>query len=644
MLIEHPIEKPPKHIDADYAIRTFEIAKKEKKNPLEIAKEIYEKLKDNPYIEKIELKGPYVNIKLRWNKILTYILNNKEKLFSFDKKDKKIIVEHTSVNPNKALHIGHLRNAVLGDTLVRLLRFYGYNVQVLNYIDDTGSQVADTVLGFYFLGFPEDPKEFDLDKWLERLKEFLKRLNYSEEKIKEIIEKVRELVNERMEGFKKIYGEYKSIRFDIYAGDFVYVIVNKLYELVPELKEFQKKIIKEIEEGKGKIYEYTMKFTRKILELQLDTLWKFEIYYDLLNKESDILHFGFWDYAFKVLKERGFVIYITEGDLKGTWSLDLEKIGLKELGKYKVLVRSDGTTVYLAKDIGYAFWKHGLIDKDFKYREFCVQPNNEVLWETSKDGIKNPKDFGNADISINVIGMEQKYLQKIVEKLIETFTNGKKKYIYYGYGLVMLSSETAKLLGFEAESKVVKMSGRKGLVINVEILLERLKEKIFEILKERGNPDKTLAFKIARSTLRYEMLKVSPDKVIVFDVKKALDLEEDTAIYLMYTYARAINILKKIEKVPEYKEPLELTREEKELVKLIYEFKMRIQNTAETLKLTILTEYARELALAFNEFYQKVPVIKELEEKPYRYYIVKLFEEVFGKVLEILGIDKVERI
>ncbi len=644
MLIEYPLEKPPKHINFNYAIRTFEIAKKEKRNPLEVAKEIYEKLKSNPYIEKIELKGPYVNINLKWNKILTYILNNKEKLSSFDKKNKKFLVEHTSVNPNKALHIGHLRNAVLGDTLVRLLKFYGYDVQVLNYIDDTGSQVADTVLGFYFLGFPEDLKEFNLEKWLEKLEEFLRKLNYSEERIKEIIEKVKEFVNERIEGFKKIYGEYKNIRFDIYAGDFVYVIVNKLYELVPELKEFQKKIIKEVEEGKGEIYEYTMKFTRKILELQLDTLWKFEIYYDLLNKESDILYFGFWDYAFNILKEKGFVIYVTEGDLKGTWSLDLEKIGLNELGKYKVLVRSDGTTVYLAKDIGYAFWKHGLIDKDFRYKEFCVQPNKEILWETSKDGIENPKDFGNSDISINVIGMEQRYLQKIIEKLIETFTDGKKKYIYYGYGLVMLSSETAKLLGFETESKVVKMSGRKGLVINVEILLERLKQKILEILKERGNPDENLAFKIARSTLRYEMLKVSPDKIIIFDVKKALDLEEDTAIYLMYTYARAVNILKKIEKVPEYKEPTNLTEEEKKLIKLIYEFKMRIQNAAETLKLTILTEYARELALAFNEFYQKVPVIKELEEKPYRYYIVKLFEEMFGKVLEILGIDRVERI
>jgi len=644
ILKEYDIEvtEPPSHINYDISIILFKELKKGKKLE-ELVKEILERIKD--YVLNYEIKGGYLNINLNWNAIL----KKWQDLFNFQTRKEKIIVEHTSVNPNKALHIGHLRNAILGDSIVRLLRLAGYNVEVLNYIDDTGSQIADVIVGLYYLGFSEEPKEFDIKKVLEKIKEFLISENLYNEGIEKEIEKI---ILKRMETLKKLYGYEIPEKFDHYCGDFIYVIVNKLYELIPELEKYRKIVIKKIEEGNNEIHYFTMKISKKVLKKQLETLWKFDIYYDLLNKESDILHFKLWDKTFELLKIKNIIIYVTEGEKKGTWCIDLSKweefSDLED--KLKVLVRSDGTTVYLAKDIAYAFWKHGLIDVDFKYSIFTTQPNGKEIWQTDINGI-NIEGFGKSDISINVIGGEQTYLQKIISKIINEI-DPNKKYIHYSYGLVMLSKNTAKIFGIETEKEILRMSGRKGIYINADNLLEKTIDIAKEKIKERNkdlddNTINNLAFKIARSTIAFEILKYDKNTVVVFDLDKMTNIEEGNVLYLMYTYARINSLLKKasIKNPEEYIDNLiELNEYERKLLRKIFLFKDIIENTVRSLEINNIAKYALDLALIFNEFYQNVPVIPELDKKPYRIFLVYLTKKIFEKLFYILKIDEVERI
>jgi len=639
---EIKVSIPPEHIDKDFAINLYPLIKKNKISPEAAKDNIIKKIGD--IVESYDLVGGYLNVDLKWSVILT----NWRELFNFSKKDKKILIEHTSANPNKALHIGHLRNSVLGDSLVRLFKTLNYKVEVLNYIDDTGSQVADVIVGFHFLGFPEDPKEFDEDKVVTSVLNCLKNLDINPNP-----EKVRELIEERKNLLKNLYGYEIPEKFDHYCGDFVYVIVNKLYSLYPELEKLRAEVIKSIEEKKGDIYEKAQKVVKNVLEAQLETLWKFDIYFDLLNKESDILYFDLWSNAFEILKEKDVIKFVEEGEKKGTWSIDLELLkieGVKD--KYKVLVRSDGTTVYLAKDIAYAMWKHGLIDKDFKYSVFCKQPNGKELWQTDLNGIDNPKEFGKAEISINVIGSEQTYLQKIISKIIKELSRAQVKYIHYGYGLVMLSKDTARMFRIQEEKEYIKMSGRKGIFINIDNLLEKTAEIAYNKLKERyqdlsEEKLRELAFKIARSTLSYEILKYDRNRVVVFDLNKMTNVEEGNALYLMYTYARIKSLLKKSRvDIPEtYCEiTSDLNDSERKLIKICFLFKDAVYEAEKTLELNRLSDYALRLCRAFNEFYQTNPIIPELKTKPYRLFFAYLTGKILEKIFYILKIDGVERV
>jgi len=628
---------PPKDSPYDISIKLFKEIKKGKK-PEEIAKEIYEKIKD--YVEKYEVINGYMNIRLNFN----ILIKDFYEVFDFsDIKKQKILIEHTSVNPNKALHIGHLRNSILGDSLYRLLSLLGHKVTVLNYIDDTGSQVADVVLGFYYLGFPMNPKDFDVDRVSDNINKFLGEKD--RDKIKEII------VN-RMKSLKELYGYEIPEKFDHYCGDFVYVIVNKLYEIYPKLEEYKKTILKSIEEGNNEIYKLSREIVRKVLLEQLKTLWNFDIYFDLLNKESDIIQQGLWEKTFKILKERGLIKYEEEGEKKGTYIIDLSR--WKEFEGYedkkKVLVRSDGTTVYLAKDIAYAFWKLNLIEDEFKYSKFVVQPNGKVLYETDQNGEKINIKFNDCDISINVIGAEQTYLQLIIKKIIEELYPN-KKYIHYKYNLVMLSKETAKIFGISEDKEIVRMSGRKGIFINADNLLEKTIEVSKKKLIERGVKDNTdeLAFKIARSSICFEILKYDPNSVVVFDIDKMTNVEEGNALYLMYTYARISSLLNKSglkeEEIIEIgKEIKDLTEIERKLLIKIFSFKDVIYEVSNNLEINKLASYITDLARTFNEFYQNIPIIPKMKEYPHRLLLALLTKKVLEKVFYVLKIDPIEKI
>jgi len=605
------LEKPRQEFGDLSTNVCFLLAKEFKKPPQQIAEEVVKKLEfsDDSFVERVEAVAGYLNFFLNWKKIsevlLSYILKNEETYGKVEVEKKRVMVEHTSVNPNKALHIGHVRNACLGDALVRILKFLDQDVVVANYVDDTGNQVADIVVGFKFLGFP-------LEK--------------------------------------------PGMKFDHYCGDEVYVKVNKMYKQNSELLEKRKLVIKSIEEGKNELAYFAKQIAEKVLKEQLKTLWRLNIFYDLINWESDIIHLKFWEKAFEMLKKEGYVYYAEEGPAKGCWLFKLSHLpefkGLKNPDK--ILVRSDGTVVYAGKDIAYAMWKHGLLDHDFFYKKLTNQPNGKILWETaSEEGEKDHPKFNGVDISINVIDVRQSYEQNVVATALKVIGKGKKQYIHYAYEVVSLSKKTAEKLGIETdESKqFVHMSGRKGWFVNADALLDALFKKAYEETKKR-NPKESEEFlnsvaeAIAVATFRYEMLKVSPEKIIVFDMDDALKMEGNTASYLQYAHTRCCGILRKAGEWKENFKPTGmLSEKERELVRKLLEFPEVVKKAYEELRPHHLCTYGFELATAFNEFYHTCPVLNAEDEsvKMFRLSLVKATKIVLSKLLNLLGIKPLER-
>ena len=593
------IEEPEKY--GDFAYACFSLAREMKKDPKEIADELAKKLKIK-FIEKIEATGSYLNFYIDWKKVSPQLFKNMNEMYGKPEKikEKKIMVEHTSTNPNKALHVGHIRNSSLGDSLMRILSFYGHNVEVANYIDDTGNQMAELVIGFKILNMPIETK----------------------------------------------------MKFDQYCGDDIYVKVNKMYETNPELLEKKKFITKKIEEGNNEIADFSNQIARRILLDQLKTCWRMSIYYDLLNKESDIIQLKLWEKAFELLKKKNFVYQAKDGEKEGCWLLRLSDLpefkGMKDADA--TLVRSDGTIVYVGKDVAYAMWKHGLLKEDFNYSKFVSQPNDKILWTTtSKEGENKHPEFMGVDTSINVIDVRQSYYQDSVIAALKLISGKKIDYIHYDYDVVSLSSKTAKKLGIETKEKFVHMAGRKGLFINTDVVLDELFKKALEETKKR-NPDapedwlKEVAEKIAVGALRYELEKISPEKIIIFDIDEALRLDGNAAPYLQYTYTRASSILSKADKLEDF--DVKQLKDDKEIsiMKLLLKFADIIERSVKDLRPHYIANYLYELSVAFNEFYQSLPVLKAEEDlKNARLKLVESVKIVLGNGLKLLGIPILEK-
>jgi len=512
-----------------------------------------------------------------------------------------VAIEHTNVNPNKALHIGHARNLVLGDSLARAMKHAGYSVQVLDYIDDSGAQVADIIVGFMFLGMEDKAPQ--------------------------------------------------GVKFDVYCGDSVYVRVNQEYLKDSSLKQKQSLVLREIESGRGSIAEYTRKIVERILSDQLLTCWRLGASYDLLNWESHIVHSGMWARVFEEMKENGLARLQTEGENAGCWVFDDP-----ETGGEKVLVRSDGTAVYVAKDIPYAAWKLGLVPDPFQYSVFAEsQPDGRPLWTTSNVGVPEHPKFGSADLAISVIDVKQSYLQRIVAKVLERLKHGSgKRYIHRGYEVVALSRRTASQLGVQMEGDFVHMSGRKGVYVNVDAALDALKSKAKEETRKRNPGEEEswiddVAEAIAVAALRYELVKQDPDKIIVFDLDESLRFEGDTGPYLQYTYARARRILEKagespslsVESAERLTHPLE-----RELVKKVSMLDKAVLAACQYLSPKEVAQYCHQLSVLFNEYYEKVQVIREPDQvtRNGRLLLVSAFSTVLSQGMELLGIPRRERI
>ncbi|MEZ8030972.1 MAG: arginine--tRNA ligase, partial [Nitrosopumilus sp.] len=546
----------------------FLLAKELKKNPKEITQMLFEKYSQcsSTLVLKTEAHpSGYLNFFADWTKLSKLILSESY-LDTFGDVDignnSNIIVEHTSVNPNKALHIGHIRNIVVGDTVSRILTKANYNVHVLNYIDDSGLQVADIIVGFKHFKFDEEPPN--------------------------------------------------GKKFDHYCGDDVYVKTTQKYELDSSLEEIRKNTLKELEDGNSETAAFGDMITRKVLAGQLETCWNLNVSYDCLNFESQIIRSGLWSKIFEKLKEMGLIEFENEGKNAKCWVIRGDNNE-----DDKVIVRSNGTATYIAKDIPYAAWKLGLLDDPFYYQKYDAnQPNSKTLWQTSlNNDAATPQNF-TAQKVITVIDSRQERLQKIITTLMEKFNSIPDSYVHLGYESVTLSSDTAKTLGLETDGKQAQMSGRKGVYVSADSVCELLKQKITEETKKR-HPEmedseiEKIAQSVSIGTLRYEMIKQDLDKIITFDLAKSLSLEGDTAPYIQYAYARASRILEKSGIKPTTDVDFSLLQEKSELnlVKTIGLFNLQVRDAANNFAPKVIARYCHDLAVAFNSFYEHVKVL-----------------------------------
>jgi arginyl-tRNA synthetase len=543
---------------------------------------------------------------------------------------KKVFIEHTSVNPNKAMHIGHLRNSVLGDTVARVLEWLGFSTEVCNYIDDTGLQVVDVVTALLYLDFP--------------------------------------LYAEGISDFGFIWAKVPANRpLDYFCWDLYARIQNEL-EKNPSLLEKREEVLHKIEGGVHPIALFAKELATRIVQSHLETVAQLSIFYDLLNWESDIIARGFWEATFELLKEKGTLRLEREGPNEGCWVVPFGGLvetaeGTKSLDK--ILVRSNGSVTYTGKDVAYQLWKFGLLKKDFLYKQWGPQTNGEPLWTTAPDGEageKLSKSFGHAEMVINVIDTRQSYPQQVVvECLRQTgFENEARESIHLAYEVVNLSQQAARLLGMEEaeEKKAYAMSGRAGTGVKAKDFIRMVKQKVIE--KADHPLDEVVASSLASAAIRYYLLKFTLESQIVFDFDEALKTTGDTGVYLEYAHARACSILRKAgeQKIdPQWRSdcvPKQLTETETGLLDALSRFSSSVSKAGKTLRVSQLTEYAFDLATSFTNFYEhpdpgadvQTPFIhlRDKELQTFRLSLVRAFQKVMAHTLSLMGMPTLERI
>ena len=631
-------EVPPKTELGDLAFPiAFELAKRikqatgEKQNPRQIAETLKSALEEYDFVGKVEVAGAgYLNVFYDRAKFLT---KNAEKDFLkvSDDDSPKVCVEHTSVNPNKAAHIGHVRNSVLGDTFVRILKANRKRVEIQNYIDNTGVQVADVVVGFVHL----------------------RKLNLAQ---------IKQLETEL------------EIPFDYYCWD-LYTEVGKFYAQTEENLKLRAEILHELEKGSGEIYELADYVATRNVECILRTMNRFDIRYDLLPRESEILHLHFWQKAFELMKERGVIQFETEGKNKGCWVMPFESHeGTDEHDADKILVRSNGTVTYTGKDIAYQMWKLGLLGLDFNYKLFDTYADGKEVWITTaeKSVSGNIPDFGNNETVYNVIDTRQSYPQEVVKKGVATIfpEKGEAASVHLSYEMVALSPAAAEELGFQLSEEdkkrtFIEMSGRKGLGVKADDLIDRLETNALKEVETRHQDisieeKKHIAHQIAVGALRYFLLKFTRTTVVVFDFKEALSFEGETGVYCQYTAVRTNSIFRKLEenglttavktiaentdKVSEIFDS-EIGHDIWSMVALAARLEETLAQAAAATEPAILAKYNFNLAKAFNLFYHNHRILAEENavKRAVLIVIADLTRRALTAGLQTMGIEVPER-
>jgi len=627
------VETPPSRALGDLAVTVaFQLARTLRKAPRAIAQELAPAVGTIPGVARIvPTPNGYLNLFLERPAFLLERMKVAPQATS--RPLQKVIVEHTAINPNKAAHVGHLRNAALGDTLVRVLRFCGMPVEVQNYIDDMGVQVADVIVGF---------KELE----------------------EKSLEEVRQIAD--------------TTRFDYYCWD-LYSRVTEWYDADKTRLEVRATALHDLEHGGNATAEMGAFIVDRIVRTHLNTMARLNIGYDLLTYEGDILRLKFWAQAFEILKAQGAVFLQTEGRLAGCWVMRIEEGDPQEASesdeesREKVIVRSNGVVTYVGKDIANQFWKFGLLGRDFRYRRFATQSNDHVLWSTTAaDGEPNAPHFGGATRIYNVIDSRQMYLQALLSQALRTLGHPAEaeNSIHFSYEMVALSHATARELGYpepdgdESRKPFVEVSGRKGLGVKIDDLLDVLIAKATAEVAKR-NPEfapeecRRVGSQIAVGAIRYFMLKFSRGKLIVFDMEEALSFEGETGPYLQYAVVRANNIFNKLREREGLSEEdmlaglAELDSEEltaasepdsHDLWALVFESARLdevVDQTIRALEFSVLAKYAFGLAQLFNAFYHRYPILNEDDpaRRRWRAAGVAQFRTQMTRMLDLMGID-----
>ena len=618
-----PLEVPPNRTFGDIGSpAAFELARELRKAPRVIAQELAAALGAIDGVARVSAAtNGYLNVFLDRATFLRSRVGPSAPLPALPGLP-KTIVEHTAINPNKAAHIGHLRNACLGDTLVRTLRYRGAPVEVQNYIDDTGVQVADVVVGF------------------------------------------RHLLHLELTDVKRIAD---TTGFDYYCWD-LYARVTEWYDGNRERLAVRAETLHDIEHGVDPTAAIGAFVAERIVRAHLVTMARLGVDYQLLTWEGDILRLQFWARAFDLLKQSGAVFLQSEGRLAGCWVMRIEEDGdgvadsptdaattvaadapadAEGEPREKVIMRSNGTVTYVGKDMAYQFWKSGLLGRDFLYRPFATRMNGETLWATTSRAelaVHAHPAFGAAGVTVNVIDVRQSYLQKLLKQALVTagHPDAAANHTHFSYEMVALSHATAKELGFapppgseEAAKPFVEVSGRKGLGVKADDLLDRIIEKARGEVSRR-NPDmdpveaRRTAERIGVAAVRYFMVKYSRTKVIAFDIDEALSFEGESGPYLQYAVVRANNIFQKLRDRDGLSEadivaalpslpPRALVDDDgaDRLWSLVLDAARLdevVEQVVRSLEFVVLAKYAFGLAQSFNAVYHALPIMNE--ERP----------------------------
>jgi arginyl-tRNA synthetase len=620
--VEHEpvVEVPPRRELGDLAFpAALHLARQVKKPPRAIAQELLAGLAPPPWVRALEIAGAgYLNAFVARSAAMERLLGSPPlPPPAPGPRPEKVIVEHTNINPNKAAHIGHLRNAVLGDVLVSTLRALGHPVEVQNYIDDTGVQVADVVVGCMELR------------------------GLSAEQVAAVPEP-----------------------FDYWCWD-LYSEVGRWYEEDNRRQALRRETLHQLERGAGSRAEMGRLVARRVLVRHLATMRRLGIGYDLLTHEADILALDFFHVAFERLKASGTVRREETGKNAGCWMMPLahaeEFSGLEEPDK--VIVRSDGTVTYVGKDIAYQLWKFGLLGRDFQYRRWDV----ERVWETcAEGGAPEHPPFGAADRVVNVIDIRQSYLQKIVRAGLEALghTAQAERSVHFAYEMVALSPATARALGVavegEQEGKTLEMSGRKGIGVKADDLMDQLVAKASEEIAARnrelqGPELEQLAVEIATAALRFFMVKASTNRVIAFDFAEALAFEGESGPYLQYAVVRSRNIQRKLAAagLPASVAPGEAAAlPEEAWADDLWDLALHgaqigetVEKAGRTLELSLVARHALELAQRFNAVYHRHPILQEADAalRTARLAATQAFAAALGALCGLLGVPLPER-
>jgi arginyl-tRNA synthetase len=599
----------------------FQLARALKKAPKAIAQELVDELGSIEGLRPLEIAGNgYINARFDRGAFGESLLQPAAPAASIDG---KIIVEHTNINPNKAAHIGHLRNAILGDTFVRMLRASGQTVEVQNYIDNTGVQVADVVVGFHYLETKST-------------------------------EEVRALAAQP--------------RFDYLCWD-LYARVSQYFKDNPDSVAWRSETLHAVEAGKGAQAEMAHIVADAIVLCHLATMKRLGIVYDVLPRESEILHLKFWATAFELLKQRNAIYLETEGSKKGCWVMAGEHF--KENAESggddaKVIVRSNGIVTYVGKDIAYQLWKFGLLGKDFHYKALPgYTGQSRPVWVSTGDAQPpGAPSFGGGTTVYNVIDSRQSYLQDVVVAGLRAlgFEEAASRSVHFSYEMVALSPRTCADLGIalsdeDKKRAYVEVSGRKGLGVKADDLIDQLiTSALREVTDRHGETPESerraVATQIAIGALRYFMLKFTRNTVIAFDLQEALSFEGETGPYVQYAAVRANKILREFVgrggTLPEFKTALageamahQLANEDFwQLALTASKVETAVARAVASGEPAHVARYAFQLAQSFNTFYHDYNVIHETddERRGFLLWMTSYFAAQLERTLMVLGI------